>query len=309
MDDVVALIAVAHGRCLRELSAALGCHVNGLQFATRKLGRRLPARVARRLTQLDIAFGVTRHITQASCDELAVSLRAALLSEPVCKHGSGLSESEMPSSAPSSTRNADWPVPIHDDFVAYYIGPDSDTDSTAPAAPAHGGAEAGTQTDVSMREYAMVEVEASAEGFRLARGRGRLRRSGPRRRSRGPPARRVDLCCDPACPARAGVTKETEEAQDGVSLPPVFGQPSREVPPFVSPDFVAKLLDVAARLEERTAGLELCSHEALSARSTALAGLRSRLDRLEGGTPSRSAVPGAKASGGAAAARPADGAG
>lgn len=78
MSDVVALLAVTHGRCLRAICDSRDAHAAGLQSAARPLRGRIPAWVSRRLTQLDVAFAVNRHATKASCDSLVVALQAAL---------------------------------------------------------------------------------------------------------------------------------------------------------------------------------------------------------------------------------------
>ncbi len=59
------LIAELHGDALRLLSDFAGTHFEGLSSAARRL--RLSSRSARRCRELDAAFGLSRHITKASC--------------------------------------------------------------------------------------------------------------------------------------------------------------------------------------------------------------------------------------------------
>jgi len=73
-----ALIATAHGRCMRLLAEKAPIHPRGLTSASRALRSQLPSRLQRRLTQLDVAFSVVRHITGRSCEDLEKELAAAL---------------------------------------------------------------------------------------------------------------------------------------------------------------------------------------------------------------------------------------
>lgn len=73
-----ALLATAHGRCLRLLAEGAPTHPRGLSSASRALRSQLTPRLQRRLTQLDIAFSVVCHITDRSCNDLAAELAEAL---------------------------------------------------------------------------------------------------------------------------------------------------------------------------------------------------------------------------------------
>ena len=78
--DAFGLIVFLHGKLLRDLSARLGTHCSGLQQAAR-LGRHhklIDNALARKLTHVDIAFNVTRHVTSVYVDELLLQVKRSM---------------------------------------------------------------------------------------------------------------------------------------------------------------------------------------------------------------------------------------
>eukprot|EP00746_Dinoflagellata_sp_MGD_P075666 gnl/MRDRNA2_/MRDRNA2_30429_c0_seq1.p1 gnl/MRDRNA2_/MRDRNA2_30429_c0~~gnl/MRDRNA2_/MRDRNA2_30429_c0_seq1.p1 ORF type:complete len:285 (+),score=57.64 gnl/MRDRNA2_/MRDRNA2_30429_c0_seq1:87-857(+) len=66
--DAAALVSLLHGRCLRIACNSLSAHKDGLSSAARSLFKKgvINGRRKRLLTNLDIAFHVTRHINSVS---------------------------------------------------------------------------------------------------------------------------------------------------------------------------------------------------------------------------------------------------
>ena len=80
------LIFAAHGASLRTLCDELGAHFDGLDAARRaavKRGIPLPRRLQKQISQLDVAFACTSHITKAKVAEFVREIELAFASAPV----------------------------------------------------------------------------------------------------------------------------------------------------------------------------------------------------------------------------------
>ena len=74
-------LAALHNELLHVLSEAAGVHLTGLQQGARLLRARLSTAQARRIRYADIAYNVTRHITEAYSTVFCSEVRAALAEE------------------------------------------------------------------------------------------------------------------------------------------------------------------------------------------------------------------------------------
>ncbi len=71
--EVAALLADAHGRALRLVSAHGGRHYQGLGQASRAL-KTMPSSLRRRMAHLDVAFSFVRHVTSPLVDSFLAEL-------------------------------------------------------------------------------------------------------------------------------------------------------------------------------------------------------------------------------------------
>ena len=83
--EALSLLFGCHGNYLRAISSSHGKHYIGLGVAARRACKHGHISMAMRskLLQLDAAYNVSRHITQASADRLALDLQAILESVPL----------------------------------------------------------------------------------------------------------------------------------------------------------------------------------------------------------------------------------
>ena len=75
-----ALVCSLHGAALRSLSAALGTHIQGLQQGARLARQRglVTPKLFRKLTLIDHAYALVRHITEPGMAEFMADLQASL---------------------------------------------------------------------------------------------------------------------------------------------------------------------------------------------------------------------------------------
>ena len=98
------IIARLHGELLRDVSGYSHTHYSGLRSGAADLRRRMiiSNQLAKRLTRLDDAFAVVRHITDVSAIELRAQLSAALAAFPSSSDPSTATASTV-ASAPAAT--------------------------------------------------------------------------------------------------------------------------------------------------------------------------------------------------------------
>lgn len=74
------LVAIAHGRALRQLSDFYGLHFQGLEAAIRFAKRhgRIHSMLARKLLNVETTFNILKHRTTASSDAMLAKLETAL---------------------------------------------------------------------------------------------------------------------------------------------------------------------------------------------------------------------------------------
>lgn len=171
------LVAQSHGVLLRALSAQLPVAPQGLSIAARKFRGRLSPFMIRRLTHLDITFGVLRHISEHSCMSLQ-SETLGQLGHVAEGAGSASVESLTSITAPPSSRVAvdvrqmSWPEHV---YIATPKASDFERDGFSPrqsqrgdgcvAAPRPQGQPAGQDPVGSARS-----ATASPRGVEVASG-------------------------------------------------------------------------------------------------------------------------------------------
>jgi len=233
----------AHGRCLRELCRASSTHHNGLSAAARA-NKRLSTRTRKRLYRLDDALTVLRHITV----EYADTLVADVARECGADCGAQATDTVILPAVPEDT------VDAHDGDATCSPSPAGQDLPVAGAVPGAFASTALTIRGADDPSPSATRLPTAAStppasptpsSLRSCRGRSLRRRAA---------VHEAFLPLAPACPTRAGVTEESQEAKDGASPPEVLGRPS---PSLAS---TAGLGQLAARVDAALAGLGTATH-------------------------------------------------
>jgi hypothetical protein len=172
------------------------------------------------LQQIHSAYSFLRHVSQPGLIAEIDAIVHSIASLPVASSSQSDPDSTACSSPaspfPASCREAtpivSEPVQIAPDFTVYDLNADLvDASAQTMGTVRH---DAHAQTFVSAATHIMAEV-GQVEGFRLARGRPRCRRSERRRRSRCPGHRR----CSPLVPSHVQGFDVGSEVGGGPSAP------------------------------------------------------------------------------------------
>ena len=99
------LLLHLHGDLLRALSTGIGAHITGLQQGARLAGRSglIDKRTVKKLTLVDHAFTIVRHLTEPGCQQFLGELRTALATVPTLQPPQTTSlAAPSPSTAPAA---------------------------------------------------------------------------------------------------------------------------------------------------------------------------------------------------------------
>ena len=99
------LLLHLHGDLLRALSTGIGAHITGLQQGARLAGRSglIDKRMVKKLTLVDHAFTIVRHLTEPGCQQFLGELRTALATVPTLQPPQTTSlAAPSPSTAPAA---------------------------------------------------------------------------------------------------------------------------------------------------------------------------------------------------------------
>jgi len=220
----LALLATVHAEALRECCSATKRHHLGLHQAVRHLRGRLSSRLQRKLRQLDIAYHFARHVTKEGNGEFLRALRSEL--HDAVSKTDGASDGRVGDGGGRAT------------FTSGGVVEEETRGSESNGAHLYDAETSPVR--FLRRDDPPLSTARAVDGGRCLRRRAAVHEA--------------FLPLAPACPTRAGVTEESQEAKDGASPPEVLGRPS---PSLAS---TAGLGQLAARVDAALAGLGTATH-------------------------------------------------